>query len=80
MIVKLLTEHHLKGGCRGSSEFTHVKMPHCLKSHALAHLTLRNNLNYHTLHITTRAIALKETMCPLISHSFQGYFYFFFLL
>ena len=43
MIVKLLTEHHLefrslKGGCRGSSESTHVKMPHCCKSHALAHL------------------------------------------
>ena len=42
MIVKLLTEHHLgfqslKGGCRGSSESTHVKMPHCLKSRALAH-------------------------------------------
>ena len=42
MIVKLLTEHHLeflslKGGCRGSSESTHVKMPHCWKSHALAH-------------------------------------------
>ena len=37
MIVKLLTEHHLeflslKGGCRGSSESTHVKMPHCWKS------------------------------------------------
>ena len=34
MIVKLLTERHLeflslKGGCRGSSESTHVKMPHC---------------------------------------------------
>ena len=34
MIVKLLTEHHLellslKGGCRGSSEYTHVKMLHC---------------------------------------------------
>ena len=34
MIVKLLTEHQLeflslKGGCRGSSESTHVKMPHC---------------------------------------------------
>ena len=33
MIVKLLTEHHLeflrfKGGCN-----THVKMPHCWKSH-----------------------------------------------
>ena len=41
MIVKLLTEHDLeflclKGGCRGPSESTHVKMPHCWKSHALA--------------------------------------------
>ena len=40
MIVKLLTEHHLeflsfKGG---SSESTHVKMPHCWKSHALARM------------------------------------------
>ena len=44
MIVKLLTEHllkflSLKGGCRGSSESTHVKMPHCWKSHAVAHLS-----------------------------------------
>ena len=43
MIVKLLTEHHLeflsfKGGCIGSSESTHVKKPHCWKSHALAQL------------------------------------------
>ena len=42
MIVKLLTEHDLeflslKGGCTGSSESTHVKMPHCWKSHAMAH-------------------------------------------
>ena len=41
MIVKLLTEHHLeflslKGGCRGSSESTLVKMLDCWKSHALA--------------------------------------------
>ena len=41
MIVKLLTEQHLefpslKGGCTGLSESTHVKMPHCWKSHALA--------------------------------------------
>ena len=41
MIVKLLTEHHLefrslKGGCTGSSESIHVKLPHCWKSHALA--------------------------------------------
>ena len=43
MIVKLLTENHLeflslKGGCRGSSESTLVKMPHCWKSHAMAQL------------------------------------------
>ena len=43
MTVKLLTEHYLeflslKGGCRGLSQSTHVKMPHCWKSHALAHM------------------------------------------
>ena len=42
MIVKLLTEHYLEflsleGGCIDSSESTHVKMPHCWKSNALAH-------------------------------------------
>ena len=41
-VLKLLTEHHLEflsltGGRIGSSESTHVKMPHCWKSHALAH-------------------------------------------
>ena len=45
MSVKLLTEHHLeflsfKGGCRGSSESTLVKMSNCWKSHATAHLVL----------------------------------------
>ena len=43
MSVKLLIEHNLEflrlhGGCTGSSESTFVKMPHCLKSHAAAHL------------------------------------------
>ena len=43
MNVKLLTEQNLeflsfKGGCRGSSESTHVKMPHCWKSHVMAHI------------------------------------------
>ena len=47
MIVKLLTEHHLeflslKGGCRGLSESTLVKMLHCWKYHAGAHLSLRS--------------------------------------
>ena len=46
MNIKLLTEHHLeflslKGGCTGSSESTHVKMPNCWKPHALAHLSLQ---------------------------------------
>ena len=46
MIVKLLTEHHLeclslKGGGRGSSESTLVKMPHFLKSYALAHFIFK---------------------------------------
>ena len=45
MVVQLLTEHHLeflslKGGYRGSSESSHVEMPHCWKTHALAHLSL----------------------------------------
>ena len=43
MINKLLTEHHLeflslKGDCRGLSESTYVKMPHCWNTHALTHI------------------------------------------
>ena len=46
----LLTEHHLeflrlKGGCRGSPESSHVLMPHCWKSHAVAHLKLLPAVN-----------------------------------
>ena len=42
MTVKLLTEHYLvflslKGGCIGSSESTHVKMPHSWKPRVMAH-------------------------------------------
>ena len=49
MIVKLLTEHHLeflilKGGCKGSSEPTLVKIPLCLKSHVTAHIKMYNTL------------------------------------
>ena len=45
MNIKLLIEYYLeflslKGGCRGSSESTLVKMPHCLKSHVPAHIIL----------------------------------------
>ena len=43
LTVKLLTEHNLeflslKGGCTGSSESTHAKMPSCWKSHVMAHM------------------------------------------
>ena len=45
MTEKLLTEQHLeflslRGGCTGSSESTLVKMPHCRKSHVVAHISL----------------------------------------
>ena len=45
MIVKLLTEHHLEflsfiEGGTGSSDSTHVKMPHCWKYHAAAQMLL----------------------------------------
>ena len=54
MSVKLLTEHRLeflslKGGCRGSSESTLVKMSNCWKSHAVAQIisySAVNCLNY----------------------------------
>ena len=45
MSIKLLAEYHLeflslKGGCTGSSESTRVKMPHCWKSHVVAHIII----------------------------------------
>ena len=48
MSAKLLTEHHmgflsLKGGYTGSSESTLIKLQHCWKSHATAHLLLMFN-------------------------------------
>ena len=57
MIVKLLTKHRFefrsfKGGCKGLSESTLVKMPHCWKSQALAQsqlctLTLKKDPKMH---------------------------------
>ena len=43
MTVKLLAEQHLeflslKGGCTGWSESILFKMPHCWKSHVMAHI------------------------------------------
>ena len=46
MSVKLLAEHNLeflslKGGCTCWSESTHVKMPHCWKSHVMAQISIK---------------------------------------
>ena len=54
MIVKLLTEHHLeflslKGGYRGLSESTLVKMSNCWKSHAAAQNSFYPNQNEDVL-------------------------------
>ena len=50
MTVKLLAEHHLeflsiKEGCRGSSESTLVKMPHCWKLHDAAQIHKRAKIH-----------------------------------
>ena len=47
MIVKLLTEQHLeflslKGGSRGSSESTLLKMSNCWKSHVMAQIVFEH--------------------------------------
>ena len=66
MIVKLLTEHHLeflslKGGCRGSSWSTLVKMSNFWKSHAAAQIYYY----FYYLHIpgksTTKVTSRKRT-------------------
>ena len=45
MTVKLPTEQHLEflsltGGCTGSFESIHVKIPHCWKSHVAAQINI----------------------------------------
>ena len=61
MSVKLLTDHpleflSLKGGCRGPSESTHVKMPHCWKSYALAHMWTGKSTNLRNLSISVNVL------------------------
>ena len=57
MSVKLLPEQHLEflsltGGSTGSSESTHVKMPHFWKSHVAA------QIQHHNLFDVTVGISL----------------------
>ena len=65
MIVKLLTEHHLdflslKGGCRGSSEPTIVKMSNCWKSYVTAHIINGPPELYGKFHLISIKWRLKE--------------------
>ena len=75
MNIKLVTEHHLdflsvKGCCTGSSESTLVKMPHCWKSHVMAHIC---NLLIHCYQYMKKSISLSSrdiTMQTLVfNHS-----------
>ena len=64
MIIELLTEHHLeflslKRGCRGSSESTHFKMPHCWESHAKAHMALESKVKVTYNYILCYSITLN---------------------
>ena len=88
--VKLLTRHHLgflsvKGGCKGSSESTLVKMSHCWKSHVAAQLYYksnfptecqswkRNHWSRNTRHITFRQyVHLITPVCTIWCADFGG--------
>ena len=76
MTVKLLTEHHLeflhlKRGCTGSSESTHVKMPHCWKSHVMAQFSSSSVvqwlLNMHLL-IKNQVLVLEKNVYSSASY------------
>ena len=58
MTLRLLTEHHfeflsLEGGCTGSYEPTHVKMPHPRKYHVTAHISIKVTLSNNRMSINS---------------------------
>ena len=87
MSDKLLTEHHLeflslKGGCRGSSESTHVKMLICWKSHVAAHyyyiiiVSLQQIGFYGGEHGSFACVAKRkngQADCRMVSHVISSY-------
>ena len=77
--VRLLTEHHLeflslKGGCTASSESTLVKMPHCWKSHAAAHIRNRNIHMYYNGSKCLMAHTCKS-FALLLRRAFQSQYF-----
>ena len=78
MIVKPLTKHHfeflsLKGGCRGSSESTHAKMPHCWKSHALANLLSYSHVALSVLYLflVVPRVDLRSVIITFPGHTYN---------
>ena len=75
MVVELLTEHHLeflslKGGCRGLSESSLVKMSNCWKSHFTAQMNL-------TLNKSSRSMSILGVVTDMVimKISFLRYIY-----
>ena len=70
MIVKLLTKHlleflSLKGGCRGLSESTLVKMSNCWKCHAAAQIVMHENRDVRTIfHYSSLTIQINPCADP----------------
>ena len=72
--VKLLTKQHLEflsvtGGCTGSSESIHVKIPHCWKSHVIFEMT-DTGCNDHIqglLHVANKGAVQPAHLSNLIS-------------
>ena len=78
MIVKLLSEHHLKflslkGGCRGSSESTLVKMSNRWKSLAVAHFLFKPHCEI-TFFYCIQTAKVQISMC-IFGQSDQHFFY-----
>ena len=74
--IKLLTEHHLEflsltGGCKGSSESTLVKMPHCWKSYVAAHIKEK-------IALLLKAVTLSKLI--LSTEFLNAYFYYFYIV
>ena len=55
----------LKGGCAGSFEYIHVKIPHCRKSHGAAHLSLPSGALFQT-DLTLKMFAFRLSSYMLI--------------
>ena len=69
MIVTLLTEHHLefislKGGCRGSSESTLVKMPHYWKSCHGSIICMCSMVLCNSLNSMIAVVSIKTPVTP----------------